>query len=449
MNRWTIYSPSVGLADVVAVRQSGSFGIRVGTCATEGLRAAPKWSTEESRNSDARSSLSVAFVEQDWDGFRSDREIWADVPRGNHGPSKVILVPPDRPVTRAQRNFGAQELATLDRNELRRLCHALLLSQGVTVGGFRSFPDYDEFVVSSEYLWATRRTVVRIYESEVDSSAVCDLRSLLVDDDASDGLIVCPKGSAPGIVPSANVAVLGPNELAAQIERSPLAEWVDGKPSLAGSRLDAALTLPEAASLVDPAGIGWLPALALNELPIGLDHTDLQPQDVLEQKAFRILTSLLRFGGQRYGEARRGERLPDAVLWWQTGTGSAAMLDCKAASGGYQMAADHLLRFEKYHELLSPELAGAGRSFSYLVILSSHFPGTAGRHSFFGRQEELEERTGMKLVYMRASDLAWFAYDLEARGVQPDVRDAMPWSEVFDRGVVELDHLSAGLTEVE
>jgi hypothetical protein len=324
-----------------------------------------------------------------------------------------------------------------------------MLAQGLAPGGFRSFVDFDEYIVVFERLWQSRRIVVRIYDRAVSQSDVDDLRSLLDSEEASDGLILAPKGLNQGTAGYPNVSVLGPSELAAQIERSPLAEWTDDRPSLAASRLDVALTLPEAARLVDPAGIAWLPALALNELPTGLQDLDLEPQDVLEQKAFRILTSLLRFGGVRYGESRRGERLPDALLTWASEPNAAAMLDCKAASSGYHMAADHVLRFEKYYDLLSPEIVERGATITHLVVVSSHFPGPDDyRHAFYGRREELYERTGMQLAYLRAADLAWFSYDLEAREVPLDSRAAVRWSVVFDKGLIQPEDLYQSIQEV-
>jgi hypothetical protein len=347
-----------------------------------------------------------------------------------------------RGVTRAQRNFGSTELAELDRNELRQICHALLLAQGLTFDGFRSFHDFDEYVLVSERLWHSHRSILRIYDRPVLREDVDDLRSLLDDQEASDGVILGPKGIDAAATSYPNLSLVGAADIAREIERSTLAEWADGRPALARSRLEYTLTLPEAARLVDPAGMAWLPALALNELPSDLREVNIEPQDLLERKAFRLFTGILRFNGVRYGESRRGERVPDAVLTYEMDSAAAVMLDCKAASSGYHMAPDHLLRFEEYFDALSPDLAAQGRSFTHLVIVSSHFPGPDDqRHAFHGRNDELQERTGMKLVYLCAADLAWFANRLEARDVSLERRLGIDWSQVFDQGMVTSDLL--------
>jgi len=351
-----------------------------------------------------------------------------------------------RAVTRAQRNFGAAELADLDRDQLRPLCHALLLARGASVGGFRALLDFDEYLIVTERLWSRHRSVVRIYERSVEPSDVDELQQLLASENATDGLIMAPQGFTSELSTPPSIGLLGPSELAAIIERSPLAEWHGDRPQLSSGRLASMLTLPEAARLVDPSGIAWLPALALNELPAELEDLDLEPQDVLEQKAFRVLTGSLRFGGERFGNARRGERLPDALVEWRSAPTSRAMVDCKAASSGYQMEADHLLRFQRYYDELSPRLSEDGASVTHLVVISSHFPGRDdSRHPYFGRAREVLELTGMTLAYLRASDLAWLAYDMEAREIPLAARERVDWAAVFDHGLVESQHLREAL----
>ena len=136
------------------------------------------------------------------------------------------------------------------------------------------------------------------------------------------------------------VVVVSADEIASRITSSTLARWDEETPSLATDRLDLMLRLSRTAQL-DPVGIEWLPSLALNEVPPSLVEYGVDPQDSLERNAFRLLTSTFRFGGTRYGEAARGKRLPDAVLEWPDGSATSALLDCKAASSGYLMDADH------------------------------------------------------------------------------------------------------------
>ncbi|MCE9622306.1 MAG: hypothetical protein K8R99_08185 [Actinomycetia bacterium] len=355
-----------------------------------------------------------------------------------------------RKVTRAQRNFGSDELAKLGRNDVREICHALLMAQAFTFEGFRSFPDYDEYVLVSKRMWRMSRTILRIYDRAVDQADVDELRSLLEDEAAGDGLILCPRGVDARALSYPNVSLVSATDIAREIERSTLVYWTDGTPSLARSRLQHLLALPEMARLVDPAGIAWLPALALNELPSDLNDLDVEPQDLLERKTFRILTGIVGFGGVRYGESRRGERVPDAVLTYPAGPEAVVMLDCKAASSGYHMIADHLLRFEEYHDSLSPEWATQGRSFTHLLIVSSHFSDPKDdRRAFLGRSAELQERTGMRLTYLCAADLAWFANSLESRDVSLDKRAGIDWSQVLDQGIVtaaSLDEVIEGVS---
>ncbi len=329
------------------------------------------------------------------------------------------------------------------------MCHGLLLSQGLSASSFRAHADYDEYLVVSDRLWLARRTVVRIYGRMVEAADIDELREVLDDEAAADALVIAPKGVAADASARSNVSLLGPVELAREIERSPLADWAAGRPSLAASRLDTMLALPEAARLVDPAGIAWLPSLALNELPVELQPFDIAPEDMLEDKAFGLLTSILRLGGERYGQRRRGERLPDALLNWRAEPSCWALLDCKAAASGYQMTSDHMLRFEEYHDRLSDYVTDQGGELTHLVILSSHFPGPpGGAHPFHNRHEEILERTGMRLAYLRASDLAWFAHHVEAVQVRLADREAVRWSAVFDEGLVEFEHLEQGLAAV-
>lgn len=361
----------------------------------------------------------------------------------------LVVVGLGRPVTRARRNFGAAELEELGRDDIRRLCHGLLLAQGLSASSFRAHADYDEYLVLADRLWLTRRTVVRIYDRVVEVADIDQVREGLDDAVAADALVIAPKGLASEALARSNVAVLGPVELAREVERSPLADWSAGRPSLAASRLETMLALPEAARLVDPAGIAWLPSLAFNELPFELQALDIAPEDMLEEKAFRLLTSILRFGGERYGQRHRGERLPDALLNWRAEPSCWALLDCKAAASGYQMTSDHLLRFEEYHDRLSDSVAEQGGELTHLVVLSSHFPGRPGdAHPFNDRHAEILERTGMRLAYIRASDLAWFAHHIEVHHVRLADREAVSWSSVFDEGLVEFQHLEQALTPV-
>ena len=159
---------------------------------------------------------------------------------------------------------------------------------------------------------------------------------------------------------------------------------------------------------------------------------------------FRLLTATFRFGGERHGEADRGERLPDSVLTWAAAADEhlAALVDCKAASDGYTMSSDHLLRFVEYVEAARPVLGEAGHQLRYLVVVSSEFPGRLGeRHPFHARAAELRGRAGVELAYVRAVDLARLAAVVEGRELSPLQREQLDWRSALDNGLVSAEHL--------
>jgi hypothetical protein len=190
------------------------------------------------------------------------------------------------------------------------------------------------------------------------------------------------------------------------------------------------------------------PHTGLNEIPAELAAHDVPPQDLLERVAFRLLTATFRFGGERHGEAARGERVPDSVVTWPAGAPLrlAALVDCKAAADGYRMDSDQVLRFEGYVREARQPLEERGFDLRYLIVLSSDFPGRYGRrHPFHGRARELRNTVGIELVYLRAVDVARFAVRLEAQELDPAAREALDWPTALENGLVNADHLDAML----
>jgi hypothetical protein len=261
---------------------------------------------------------------------------------------------------------------------------------------------------------------------------------------------IAPLGVADGITVAARVAVVRPEALIARLERSALIAWPDRRPTPAYDRVGTLRWLESDAALLDPVGIRWLPTLALNELPVELFSQSVSPQDLLERMTFRLLTATFRFGGERHGEAARGERLADSSLTWAAAANErlAALVDCKAASEGYTMTSDHLLRFKGYVEAARPVLEEAGDELRYLVVVSSEFPGRAGdQHPFHGRAEELRETAGVELAYVRAVDLARLAAVVEGRELSPLRREQLDWRTALDNGLVTAEHLEAMVSE--
>lgn len=348
----------------------------------------------------------------------------------------------DRPVTRAQRAFGADDLAHMPWDDLRQLCHALFLAEGAVPIEYRQTAEYGDFVLPTRSLWGSRETVVRLLNRPGVEDDLRELVEHASAHDADEAILVLARGASDRIASTAGTRVISSDELSRRIIQSPLVEWDGDHPTASMERLEFYLELANTTALIDPIGIRWLPSLAFNELPPTLGDMEVEPQDLLEQKTFRLLTASLRFGGVRYGEARRGERLPDSVIDWSDESTISAIVDCKAASSGYRMDADHFLRFRTYWERLGPEWQARGREIQYLVIVSSYFPGREGdRHPIHNRQQELLEETGLKLCYLTASDLAQVAAQLESEEVPLDVRAQIRWQHAFDQGLVQSEHL--------
>ncbi len=354
-----------------------------------------------------------------------------------------------RPVTRAHRGFGTDELRRLEREDLRKLCHGLLLAEAAVVNDYRLTAEMDEFTVTVPSLWHMHRVLMRIYHRPIGNEDLDDARAFAATTGAIEALVLAAHGIKEGTsLVGPGLTIMSAGEFVDRITSSALVRWEADQPSLAIDRLDLMLHLSRTA-LVDPVGIEWLPSLALNELPPALTEYGIEPQDLLERKSFRLLTATFRFGGDRYGEAFRGKRLPDAVLHWPDGSPTSALLDCKAASSGYRMDADHLLRFINYWDTLAPQLDKDGRDLRYLIVLSSFFPGQQGdRHPYWNRAEEIEDKTGLHLAYITASDLAWAAARLESHEAPLKARQEIDWNGVLGSGLVEAGDLEAAVSEV-
>jgi hypothetical protein len=266
----------------------------------------------------------------------------------------------------------------------------------------------------------------------------------------TEGVMIASFGMREGASPPPGVSVVDAEEFVARLERSALVVWDSTVPAPSYEMLASQQALNREAALLDPIGLRWLPTLALNELPPDLANVEIAPDKLFERVAFRLMTSSLRFGGERYGESAPGQRLPDATLLWPAASGSklAALFDAKAAGDGYTMTGDHLLRFCRYVETVKPNLEPGGYELAYLILLSSSFPGSDDdQHPFHGRARELADRVGIKLAYIRAIDLARLAVSVEARELSPVVRESLPWARAFDQGLVRESDLIQLLPE--
>lgn len=356
---------------------------------------------------------------------------------------------PARRVTQPQRRLRPDGLAALDRARRRQLCQVLLTEGGARVVEFHGPAGYDELVLQATPLWRPRTVRVRIAAAAVTQRDLDRLAARARDGGDADAMLIAPLGIEGTADPPPGVMLVDAMELIARLERSALVAWPEREPTPAFDRMHALRGLEQDAALLDPVGLRWLPVAALNELPVELSGRDLAPQDLLERLAFRLLSGTLRFGGQRHGEAARGQRLPDSVITWRKdGQSLAALVDCKASADGYTMAADHLLRFVRYVGDVHDTLVADGHELRHVVVLSSEFPGRAGAaHPFHGRARELHEQADVALAYVRAVDLARLAVAVEARELTPARRETLDWAGAFARGLVCADDLQAMLGE--
>jgi hypothetical protein len=355
-------------------------------------------------------------------------------------------------VTQPRRRFRPDDLAALSRDDRRKLMQVLLTEGGARVVEVHRPAGYDELVLQVTPLWHPRRVRVRIATRRVEQADIDRLAEAVATAGDAEGLSLAGVGHADGLRLPADLALVGADELVARLERSALVAWPQRRPVPAYDRVASQRALERDAALLDPVGLRWLPVLALNELPADLADRDLAPQDLLERMTFRVFSGTLRFGGRRYGESARGQRLPDAVLRWPAGAQRrlAALLDCKASAAGYTMESDHFLRFADYVETLRSEIEEGGDELRYMVVVSSDYAGgSGGSHPFHNRARTLHDRTGLRLVYLRALDLARAGAAVEGRSLQPTQREALDWEGAFDQGLVTAEHIDAMLDAID
>lgn len=354
------------------------------------------------------------------------------------------LRPPARRSTQPQRQLSPEDLAKIPRSRLRQLCQVLLTESGARVVEFNDPAAYDELVLEVLPLWRPRRVRVRIAARVIKQSDIARLADRVANAGDADGVLIAPLGFAASIDQDPRIEIVSPDLLISRLERSALIAWPGRQPSPAYDRVGALRQLEQDTSLIDSIGIRWLPTLALNELPPELFSAAVAPQDLLERMVFRLMTALFRFGGERAGEAERGVRVPDSTLIWPALAPErlAALVDCKAAGDGYKMTSDHVLRFKGYIESSRSRISDLGADLRYLLVVSSEFPGRTGdRHRFAGRARELRDQTGVRLVYIRAVDLARIAAMIESIELSPSERERLDWRSVFDRGLVTPEDL--------
>lgn len=343
------------------------------------------------------------------------------------------------------REFDAQDLARFDRGLRRKLCEAILTESGARLVDSRSSPAHDELLLHVTPLWVRRTARVRIAARPLDQRALDRLAARVRAAGDVEGVMIAAHGLDGTCAPDALVRLIEPDELIARLRRSALIAWPGRKPELAFDRLPGSRQLTQPLITLDAVGIGWLPTLALGALPADICEIEQAPQEVLEHLAFRLLTSVFRFGGERLaGSQRASPRAPDALLHWPAGNPArdAALVASVAAQDGYAMDGEDELLLGTCVEAVRARATEAGCELAFLIVLSSDFPGPRGRrHPYHPRAEALAHGAGVRLVYLRAVDLARLAVAVEGSEMAPGAREALPWSQVLSAGVVRFEDL--------
>lgn len=328
---------------------------------------------------------------------------------------------------------------SLTREDLRKLCQVLLAELETSLEEFRPTGDFDEFSVTSHLLWRDKIARVRLFHRSVTQTDVSDLEGVVMDSGSAEGVIV--EAAEPGDARSTpNVHVLRYSEFLDLLRECALVDWSSGAARPQIERFRQWSTLALRAPVLDPVGLKWLPSLALNRMPPTLPSGAVSADALFERIAFRLLTTVFRLRGWRLGARQRGQRLPDAVIMSARGSSApfGALLDCKAAQGGYVMTADHERRFVEYVLELRSEVERHGVELDYMLIISSGFPGQVGaRHPFYARAQKIKAVCGVNLAYIRAVDLVRLAVDVEAQEASPAAREAIDWTSILDQGLVD------------
>jgi hypothetical protein len=347
--------------------------------------------------------------------------------------------PLPRRATDPSRGFEPTRLDDLPSDDRRALVLAVLAHRGIELIELRPRAGWDELLVGVNTGLRQREAVVRVHYDAIEQSDLDDATALAESGQYADVTVIHASAAARG-QPADVVSFVGPESLVEAIEASPLVRWNDGSPSIDREERTLVRHLQQT-RWVESDAFSWLPVVARNKVPYGLDVVGATPDALFERAVFRVLTHVLRFSGRRLGEAQRGAAEPDALLTLPGNPTAAALLDTKAARDGYRMARDDQRALTEYVEHYKPALAEQGISLEWVLMVSSAFPGGEGTgHPFHARAEALRT-AGVQLVYLTAGDLATLAAQCEIDDVSPEERVGWDWATVLSRGQLTLDML--------
>src|SRR5438094_10113240 len=100
-----------------------------------------------------------------------------------------MQVPPRR-VTQPQRRFSASDLASLSRDERRRLCQVLVTERGERIVEVQSPAAYDELLLEIVPLWQSRTARVRVATRLVEQGDLDQLAERIAASGDAEGVLV-------------------------------------------------------------------------------------------------------------------------------------------------------------------------------------------------------------------------------------------------------------------
>lgn len=341
--------------------------------------------------------------------------------------------------TSRTRGFTTTDLANLSREVRRQLCQLLIVESGLRIVGVDRRADFDQMIVKSAPLWRIRRACIRVVYRSISARDVRELDALARDKGFADALLFeAAAGQGSAVASSDRVHMVSAEDLVERLEGAALVAWADGRPHPNLDSYELVRRFDTLLPSLDAVGLRWLVPLSLNKLPLELAHMGLSPDRLFERVVFRVLTSTFRFGGTRIGASAPGTAAPDAIFTAPCDSGSrfSALSDSKAARDGFVMDIADERALRDYVRDYRARAEAAGDTLRYVMVVSSSFPSKRAPHPFDLRAARLHSDTGVKLAYVRTSDLLVLAVALERDEASPALREAIKWDVVLDQGVV-------------
>ncbi|MEV1170740.1 hypothetical protein [Nonomuraea sp. NPDC049784] len=337
------------------------------------------------------------------------------------------------------RTTGVQPevLATLTTQEFRRLCSVVAIEHGLSIVTAVPRGDHEDLILKRRIFLTTREVLMRILFVPAETRHLDELQKDAGRGGYADYLLVAPQVVDQALLE--NDHTLDTVRLARLLSSSALVvPNTVGAPDVdrRGYRLVAQLA---DATVQDRLGLLWLPILAKNRLPIELSEAGT-PEDLFEKFFFRLATTVFDFQGERFGTAKRGKRVGDAILVNHDAS-VVILADCKAAAAGYVMDVDDERRLVEYARNPQP-YQGQAMKVRYVLVISSSFPGTDGhRHPFYTRRSRFHD-VGSDLAYLRVED--FLAAALHLLEIAPDnthTARQIDWAFALKDGIVGQESL--------